>query len=83
MWLDKSINVTEISSEDYEYLVNRFGTMIAKDVFSKSDLEDLELDEDYPVVVIKYYKEDFEYDLIFAFEVGNNYYFYTDTFLRR
>lgn len=63
MWLDKSINVTEISSEDYEYLVNRFGTMIAKDVFSKSDLEDLELDEDYPVVVIKYYKEDFEYDL--------------------
>lgn len=83
MWLDKSINVTEIPSEDFEYLVNRFGTMIAKDVFSKSDLEDLELDEDYPVVVIKYYKEDFEYDLIFAFEVGNNYYFYTDTFLRR
>ena len=83
MWLDKSINVTEISSEDYEYLVNRFGTLIAKDVFSKSDLEDLELDEDYPVVVIKYYKEDFEYDLIFAFEVGDNYYFYTDTFLKR
>lgn len=27
MWLDKSINVTEISSEDYEYLVNRFGTV--------------------------------------------------------
>lgn len=83
MWLDKSINVTEISSEDYEYLVNRFGTLIAKDVFSKYDLEDLELEEDYPVVVIKYYKEDYEYDLIFAFEVGNNYYFYTDTFLRR
>lgn len=83
MWLDKSINVTEISSEDFEYLVNRFGTLTAKDVFSKSDLEDLELEEDYPVVVIKYYKEDFEYDLIFAFEVGNRHYFYTDTFLRR
>lgn len=83
MWLNKSINVTEIPSEDYEYLVNRFGTMIAKDVFSKSDLEDLELEEDYPVVVIKYYKEDYEYDLIFAFEAGNRYYFYTDTFLKR
>lgn len=51
-------------------------------MFSKSDLEDLELEEDYPVVVIKYYKEDYEYDLIFAFEVGNRYYFYTDTFLK-
>lgn len=83
MWLDKSINVTEISSEDYEYLVNKFGILTAKDVFSKSDLEDLELDEDYPIVVIKSYKEDFEYDLIFAFKVGNNYYFYADTFLKR
>lgn len=83
MWLDKSINVTEISSEDYEYLVNRFGTFTAKDVFSKSDLEDLELEEDYPVVVIKSYKEDYEYDLIFAFKVESRYYFYTDTFLKR
>lgn len=83
MWLDKSINVTEISSEDYEYLVNRFGTLTAKDVFSKSDLEDLELEENYPVVVIKCYKEDYEYDLIFAFKVGSRYYFYTDTFLKR
>ena len=83
MWLDKSINVTEISSVDFEYLVNRFGTLTAKDVFSKSDLKDLELDEDYPIVVIKSYKEDFEYDLIFAFEVGNRYYFYTDRFLKR
>ncbi|WP_171299829.1 hypothetical protein [Enterococcus cecorum] len=75
--------MTEITSEDYEYLVNRFGTLIAKDVFSKSDLKDLELEEDYPIVVIKFYKEDYEYDLIFAFKVGSRYYFYTDTFYKR
>lgn len=82
MWLNKSVDTTKISSEDFEYLENRFGATRAGNIFSSSDLEDLEISADYPIVIIKNYKEDFEYDIIFAFKVNEDCYFYSDTFVR-